>query len=154
MDIYEVLKKLNIKYSEIEHKAVYTIEEAKELENMIEGTGCKSLFLKDKDNFYIYILKDDKRAELKQLEKTINSKCLHFASEDELYNILGLKKGSVTPFGIINDEEHRVIILIDEDLKNKKLLFHPNINTKTISIEYNDLIEFIKYQTNKYLIIK
>lgn len=154
MNVYEILKKLNIIYSEVEHEAVYTVEEAKKIKNMIEGVGCKNLFLKDKENFYIYILKDDKRADLKLLKELINTSKLHFASEEELNNLLGLIKGSVTPFGIINDKEHKVIILIDEDLENSKLLFHPNINTKTISIEYNDLIEFIKYQTNKYLIIK
>lgn len=154
MDIYDILKKLNINYSEIEHEALYTVEDAKKIVNMIDGLGCKNLFLKDKDNYYIYILKDDKKADLKLLSKLINSSKLHFASEEELYNILGLTKGSVTPFGIINDKSHLVTILLDKDLENKKLLFHPNINTKTISIDYSDLVKFIEYQNNKYIIIE
>ena len=69
-------------------------------------------------------------------------------------DILKLKIGSVSPFGIVNDSENKVTLLIDSDLKNKKLLFHPNINTKTISIEFDDLIKFIEYEKNKYILIQ
>ena len=76
--------------------------------------------------------------------------------ESTLHNyreILSLKQGSVTPFGIINDFEKKVELVIDDDLKDKKLLFHPNINTKTISILCNDLIKFIEFEQHKYIFI-
>lgn len=50
--VIEVLKKLNIEYEIIEHAPVYTVEEAENIENMIDGVGCKNLFLKDKNNRY------------------------------------------------------------------------------------------------------
>ena len=57
---------------------------------------------------------------------------------------LGLSKGAVTPLGIINDDEHLVNIVLDEDLKNEEILgVHPNVNTSTVFISYNDLIKFI-----------
>ena len=99
------------------------------------------------------ILEENKRANIKELKKIIGSSCLTFASTLELEAKLKLTQGSVTPFGIINDLNKEVILLIDNDLKNNKLLFHPNINTKTISITFDDLIRFIEYQGNEYILI-
>lgn len=154
-DIYSILNNLNIQYEEIEHNAVYTVEEAKYISNNIEGIGCKNLFLTDKKgNFLLLIMEENKRADIKNIEKTLEIKKLTFANEKELKEILGLNKGSCTPFGIINDKKHITLLLIDKDLKGKKLLFHPNRNTATISIEFNDLLKFIKYENNEYMMIQ
>ena len=149
LDIYDILDKLNIKYEKVNHDKVYTAEESKYIKNMINGVGGKTLFLKDKNNYYLYLLDDTKKADLKSIAKTLNIGRLSFGSEEELYNKLKLKRGSVTPLGIINDNGS-VILIIDKDLKNKKILTHPNINSATISIEYEDLIKFINYCNNKY----
>ena len=157
MDIYELLKKLNIKYEEIEHKAIFTVEEGKEIdrEMKLEGIGCKNLFLKDhKDNFFLVILEKDQEVKLNDLRKFLHVSNLHFADEKYLHDLLGVIKGSVTPLGIINDKDNKVTIVIDEYLVGKKLLFHPLVNTKTINIEYNDLIKFIEHLNHKYLIYK
>ena len=67
MNLYDIFDKLNISYDEIEHEAVYTVEEANKIESMIDGIGCKNLFLTDKKGcYYLYVLKDDKRADLKK----------------------------------------------------------------------------------------
>lgn len=154
MDIYKLLNDLNIEYEEIEHERVTTIEEAKHIKNMIEGQGCKNLFLTDhKNNYYIYVLEEDKKANLKELHKILNCSHLSFASIEDLSSILNLSVGSVTPLAIINDKDNKVEILIDKDLINKKLLFHPNVNTKTISIMYNDLLKIIKKCNHKVTII-
>lgn len=153
MNIYEVLEKLKINYDEIEHPAVYTVEEANRLERMLEGIGCKNLFLTDKKgHYYLYILKDDKRADLKDLALKLKVLKLTFCSEEDLNTLLGLSKGSVTPLGIINDKDNKVTLIIDKDLVDKKLLCHPNVNTKTISIEYKDLIKLIEYKEHNYIV--
>ena len=149
IDIYEVLNKLNIEYQMVEHEEVFTAEQSKHIENMIEGVGGKTLFLKDKNNYYLYLLDDERQANLKFLSKSLNIGRLSFGNEDELYDKLKLKKGSVTPLGIINDNSS-VILITDKTLKGKKILTHPNINTATVSIRYDDLIKFIKYCNNTY----
>jgi Ala-tRNA(Pro) deacylase len=58
--------------------------------------------------------------------------------------------GSVTPLGIINDEDNKVTLLLDKELKSEKVLMHPNINTRTLSLHYNDLLKFIEYTNHKY----
>ena len=125
IDIYEVLNKLNIEYQMVEHEEVFTAEQSKHIKNMIEGVGGKTLFLKDKNNYYLYLLDDERQANLKFLSKSLNIGRLSFGNEDELYDKLKLKKGSVTPLGIINDNSS-VILIIDKTLKGKKILTHPN----------------------------
>ena len=151
MNLYEVLDKLNIIYEEVSHEKVMTVEEAKNIENMIEGIGSKNLFLTDKKNYYLVILEENKRADIKELMNIIGCSRLSFASSNRLKEILDLEEGSVTPFGIINDKDNKVMLLIDKDLKDNKLLFHPNINTKTMSVSYDDLIKFIEDQNHKYI---
>lgn len=155
MDIFEILSELSIKYQLLEHKAVYTVEEAKNLEDMIEGLGCKNLFLKDKHhNYYLYVLEEDKKANLKELASFLTTQKLTFAASEELKEILNLEPGSVTPLSIINDKDNKCTVILDKDIENKKILLHPNTNTKTISMEYTDLIKVINYTNHKYLIYK
>lgn len=154
MDILDKLKELQIKYEIVEHQPVYTIADAKKtgIDEKIDGTEVKNLFLKDKNNnFYIYVLEAEQKADFKFLKDKIGSRP-EFATEDELYEKLNLHPGSVTPLGIFNDNGS-VIILLDKNIKYKKILVHPNRNTATISIEFNDLIKFIIAHNNKYFII-
>lgn len=151
--VYDALEKLEISYERIDHKPVYTaIEAIACTDSLMEGIGCKNLFLQDtKKNYYLYFITDVKRADLKELRANIGSTRLSFASEEKLFELLQLTKGSVTPLGIVNDENSKVIILLDKDLRGHKVLMHPALNTTTLSIEYSDLIRFIEYHGNKYI---
>lgn len=154
MNIYDYLDSLEIKYDKVEHKAVYTCEEAEFVKNIIDGTGCKNLFLKDsRKKYFLYILPDDKRADLKELEINAQTGRLSFASEQRLDEVLKLKKGSVTPLGIANDNDKLCTVLIDSQLVNKKLLVHPLVNTATLSIMYDDLLKFITATEHNYRIV-
>lgn len=152
MNLYEILMQLNIEFEEIEHEPVFTVEQAKSIVNKIDGTGCKNLFLTDKKGkYFLAILEDNKKANIKNIAKTVNTSHLSFADISELKSILQLGEGSVTPFGIINDTAKKVLLVIDKDLKDKRLLFHPNVNNKTISITYDDLIKFIQFENHNYI---
>ena len=155
MDIFKILDELKIKYDVLEHQAVYTVEEAKQLEDMIEGLGCKNLFLTDKKgNYFLLVLEENKKANLKELAKLLNVSKLTFASEEALQEILGLEPGSVTPLSIINDKENKVLLIIDNDIVDKKILVHPNTNTKTMSIEFKDIEKLIEHTNHKYILYK
>lgn len=151
--VYDILNLLEIKYARYEHKPVYTVSEAQELDILIPGGKCKNLFLRNGkgDIHYLVILDENKRADLKALAKQIGVTRLSFASEDRLYKYLKLTPGSVTPFGIINDVNREVMVLIDKDITNEELVnFHPNVNTATIGISYMDFEKFIKWNKNKF----
>lgn len=153
-EVISILNKLNITYEMVEHKAVYTVSEANDFVPFIEGIGCKNLFLKDNDkNYYIYVLNDNVMANFNELCKNLEVTKISFASEKELYNKLKLNRGSVTPLGIINNYEKDVTILLNKELIDKKILMHPNTNTKTISINFKDLIRIINYIGCSYRII-
>ena len=155
MDIFKILDELKIKYDVLEHQAVYTVEEAKQLEDMIEGLGCKNLFLTDKKgNYFLLVLEENKKANLKELAKLLNVSKLTFASEEALQEILGLEPGSVTPLSIINDKENKVLLIIDNDIVEEKILVHTNTNTKTMSIEFKDIEKLIEYTNHKYILYK
>ena len=157
MDIYDLLNELNIPFEEIEHQAIYTVEEGKQIDRelILDGIGCKNLFLKThKDEFFLVVLEKDQEIKLNDLRKYLHVSNLHFAEEKYLHDLLGVIKGSVTPLGIINDQDNKVTIVIDESLVNKKLLFHPLVNTKTINMEYKDLIRFIEHLNHQYIILK
>lgn len=155
MDIFKILDELKINYDVLEHQAVYTVEEAKHLEDMIEGLGCKNIFLTDKKgNYFLLVLEENKKANLKELAKLLNVSKLTFASEEALQEILGLEPGSVTPLSIINDKENKILLIIDNDIVDKKILVHPNTNTKTMSIEFKDIEKLIEYTNHKYILYK
>lgn len=154
-ELYDIFEELGIEYEKLEHQAVYTVDEAKEIEGRIRGTGCKNLFIKDKKkNLYLYVLTEDKRADLKALAKELGaSGGFRFCDEETLWAALKLTKGSCTPLGIINDTENTVTLIIDKDLENEeRLLVHPNRNTATVSISYSDLIKFIEHENHKYIV--
>lgn len=149
--IYEILKELGIKYEEMTHQAVYTVSDAKKVEKKLEGIGCKNLFLTNhKDKYYIYVLEENKKANLKELASFLKERHLSFASEEELKLVLNLERGNVTPLAIINDKENKTELVFDKTLVGNKILCHPNTNTKTISIDYSDLIKLIESQEHSY----
>ena len=155
-NIYSLLEELGIEYRELKHNAVYTIAEAmaENIPGRIEGVECKNLFLKagESGHYYLYVLEGEKTADLKSLAKMLNEKKLKFASPEELKKILGLDLGSVTPLGVINDSQNVVTVVFDASLSGRKLLVHPNVNTATISADYEDLIRLIIHTGHSCLI--
>lgn len=150
--VMEVLMNLGIDYDRVEHPPVYTVEEANQLCSNIEATGCKNLFLKERGhkNYYLIVLLDDKRADLKSISKQLKISRLTFANEDELNSILGLNPGEVTPFGLLNDKEKEVNVIIDDELENSEFVsFHPNVNTSTLILRYKDFERYLEWTENK-----
>lgn len=154
MEVLDILNKLEIEYTMIEHESVFTCEQAQFVKTLINGEGCKNLFLRNnKKQYFMYILPDEKRADLKSLGKQNGLGHLSFGNEEKLWELLKLKRGGVSPLGIINDAENAVTLLIDNELKDKLLLFHPNDNSKSLNIRYDDLIKFIEYTNHEYILI-
>lgn len=154
MELQSVFTELGILYEEIIHPPVYTVEQVRNLQLNIAGSGCKNLFLTDHHQKYLLVvLEEDKQADLKKIAAAAGTKRLSFASDEALLKILGLLPGGVSPFGLIHDQEKRVGLVLDESLAGKRLLFHPNVNTKTIAVWYEDLIRFVEYTGHRYVLI-
>ena len=139
------LDNLGINYKIHEHPPVFTVEEAKKLENKFIGVAhTKNLFLKDEaERFYLVCIQAGKRLNLKSLKEKINAKKkLSFGTEDQLKKTLHLTPGSVSIFGMIYAKD--VILVIDKEIwQAKKVGFHPNVNTATLELTHEDLEKFI-----------
>ncbi len=157
-EIYDYLAEKNIHCEIVEHKAVYNMAEAEEIETPYPDAEAKNLFLCDnkKENFYLITVKGDKRVNLKEFKHNNGTRPLKFASEAMLWDILSLTPGSVTPFGVLNDKDVKVQVFFDEDFFGGEEIIgvHPNDNTASVYLKINDLIDIIKEHGNSVNIIK
>lgn len=150
--ILKTLENLNIKYERVTHPPVMTVAAAKAIVS-VDGDGCKNLFLYDSksNKHYLVVMLEDKKAHTNTIRRQVKASSLTFGSEESLEKLLGVKPGSVSPLGIVNDQNKEVTVLIDEDLpKCSKVCFHPNINTATLAINYSDFEKFLKWSGNEY----
>ena len=86
---------------------------------------------------------------MKNVRNFLGERPLKFASEEDLDKIMGLKKGSVTPFGILNDSESKVKVLMDRAYRGKIIGVHPNDNTATVWLKTEDLMNIIISRGNE-----
>ncbi|MEO1814475.1 MAG: prolyl-tRNA synthetase associated domain-containing protein [Acetobacterium sp.] len=144
--VLELLDDAKISYQWVEHEAVYTIDEMKKLNLPDADCIAKNLFVRDdkKQHFYLVSVQEEKPIDLKKLREIIGSRRLSFASEKDLQEIIGLEKGSVTPFGVLNDKNKRVKVFIDERYNNRTIAIHPNENTMTLWLKTEALIELLR----------
>lgn len=153
----EALDHLGIEYTIIKHEAIYTIEEMEQLGLKQSELVAKNLFLREegKKRYFLVVMQKNKKVDLKKLQILINSKRLGFGSEQDLLNMLGLQKGSVTAMGVINDSEHKVEVIIDKDVQDLQIIgLHPNVNTATVWISVKDLEKIIVNNGNPLTYIK
>jgi Ala-tRNA(Pro) deacylase len=150
--IYEALEQMQIPYEVYEHPAAHTIEDIDALDIFRDKPWvAKNLFLRDEKGkrHFLIVMDKDKQADLKYIRDQLGTSRLSFASEERLMKYLKLTKGSVTPLGIMNDEELAVELAFDKDLVGREMIgVHPNDNTATVFLSYADLSQFIKSHGN------
>jgi Ala-tRNA(Pro) deacylase len=154
--VYAALDALGIRYERHEHPAVFNAHDAAQYWDPIPGTQCKNLFLRNKkgDRHYLVILEIAKRADLKDLVKIVGDDRLSFGSPERLMQALQLTPGSVSPFGLLNDADGAVRVIVDQDLRGKdRLIFHPNINTASVVVSWADLERFLATRANGVRIV-
>lgn len=155
--VYDALEKAGISFEMVEHDAVFTVEEIDKLGFEPKYQIAKNLFLRDaKGKRHFLVTVDAKRPiDIKLLEKMLGSTRLSFASEERLQKHLGLTKGSVSPFGLLNDSEGAVEFYLDEKLNDGNGIgLHPNDNTASVFITAEDLIRFVKGTEHEVKILR
>lgn len=150
--VLEKLGLMGISFEMIEHDAAYTVEDMDRIGFDEKVTVCKNLFVRDqkkKPSHWLVVVHKDKRADLDSLAEQLGTKHLSFASADRLKRYLGLAQGEVTPLGVLNDANHEVTVVFDQDLKGKEHLgVHPNDNTATLILSCDDILKFVTGQGN------
>ena len=149
-DLIRILNDHGFEFFIKEHAPLFTVEDSKELRGQIEGAHSKNLFLKDaKANFFLISIEESASIDLKKTMQQIQSKKLSFAKPEYLQDILGIEPGSVSPFALLNDTKKQVKFYLDRSfLDSETVNFHPLINTSTVNISPQNLIELIEKYHN------
>lgn len=155
--VLQTLRSLGISYEMHEHPPLPTIEAARKYWDKIDSAHCKNLFFRNHkgNRHYLVILNWLKDLDIHDLEKRLKQGKLSFASPERMSKYLGVTAGSVSAFSLINDISNHVHVYIDENLKeSEKISFHPNINTASVVISFNDFEKFLNSCGNQFEYLK
>ena len=144
--VYELLDLLHIEYDRVDHAPAMTMEDCKEVDEILKSMVCKNLFLCNRQEtaFYLLMIPDTKVFHTKDLSAQIGSARLSFAKAEYMQQLLDITPGSVSVLGLMNDTAHKVQLLIDEDvLASEYVGCHPCINTSSLRLRTRDLVEKI-----------
>ncbi|MBR3636174.1 MAG: prolyl-tRNA synthetase associated domain-containing protein [Lachnospiraceae bacterium] len=141
---YDFLDSLGIEYFRTDHEAANTMEACNRIDAVLGVVICKNLFLcnRQKTAFYLLMMPGDKKFKTKELSAQINSARLSFADPEDMLKYLDIEPGAVSIMGLMNDKDHAVQLLIDEDvLKGSQIGCHPCVNTSSLKMDTKDVIE-------------
>ena len=141
---YDFLDGLGIEYKRTDHERADNMEACNEIDAILGVIICKNLFLcnRQKTNFYLLMMPGDKKFKTKELSAQINSSRLSFAEPDDMLRLLDIEPGAVSIMGLMNDKDHQVKLLIDEDvLEGEYLGCHPCVCTSSLKMKTKDVID-------------
>ena len=108
--VYDFLDHLGIEYKRVDHEPAFTMEVCEEIDKT------------------------------KEITSQIGSARLSFASAEDMEKYLDIEPGAVSVMGLMNDTEHHVRLLVDEDiLKGEYLGCHPCVNTSSLRMHTADV---------------
>ena len=151
--VYDFLEAHDIEYSVYEHPEAPTIEIARQYWHADGSKHCKNLFFRNHkgNRHYLVVFDSEQSMAIHDLEHRLRQGKLSFASEQRMERWLGLRPGSVSPFGLVNDEENHVHLFLDANLlKYPSLSFHPNDNTGTVVISQQMFQRYLEAVGNSY----
>ncbi len=158
MDIKTLLEQLNITYQWFDIDPCDTCAESSALlpKDRV-GMGTKNLVLQDRKgkNYFMLVTDEDKTTDLKQLAQQINSTRLSMVKEEKLQELLGVNRGSVSLFALVNDPEQKVQLLLDENLLNATHWdAHPNRNDAVLILSQDDWKVYLKNLNRDWQVVK
>jgi Ala-tRNA(Pro) deacylase len=145
--LFAYLDSLGIAHPTATHPPLFTVEQSQALRGKIPGGHTKNLFLRDKKQaVYLVTAPEDAVIDLKGLHRVLGATGrFSFGSTELLKELLGVAPGSVTPFGVINDREARVTVVLDAALMEHGIInAHPLTNTMSTSVARADLVKFLE----------
>ncbi len=161
--VEQYLQAHNITYTCYTHPEGKTIEEASRWWRADGSVHCKNIFMRNHKGNQHYLICFDSSHDLAihDLEQRLKASLmaaghpspgkLSFASPERMLRYLGLEPGSVSPFGLINDTEHHVILFLDKNIEQAPTLsFHPNDCRATVVISHDDFLRYLSLVGNRY----
>ena len=151
--VFDFLDRHEIRYTYYEHPEAPTIDIARQYWRKDGSKHCKNLFFRNHkgNRHYLVCFDADQSLAIHDLEQRLHQGKLSFASEQRMERWLGLRPGSVSPFGLINDPEQHVHLFLDANLRHHPALsFHPNDNRATVVIEFAEFLRYLTAVGNSY----
>ena len=142
--VYELLDRLGIEYQRVDHEPAMTMAGCLAVDEALEATMCKNLLLCNRQCtvFYLLLMPGDKSFRTSDLSKKIGSSRLSFAGAEYMERFLDITPGSLSVLGLMNDRDHQVQLLIDEEvLRGEYIGCHPCINTSSLRLNTSDLLD-------------
>lgn len=143
---YDLLDRLGVAYTRVDHEPAMTMEDCVAIDRAMGVNMCKNLFLcnRQQTDFYLLLMPGDKPFRTKELSSQIGTARLSFASAEHMLEKLDILPGAVSVMGLMNDREHAVQLLIDEDLLTQdRFGAHPCVNTSSLCFATDDLLRVI-----------
>lgn len=152
--LYADLAALGIRFTTVEHPAVFTVAQSSALNADIKGAHTKNLFLKDKKgHFWLLTVRAELRVNLKLLPAAIGCDRVSFGNPDDMQKLLGVAPGSVTALAVLNDHGNSVRSVLDNALLNADIVnCHPLRNDATLSIAPDDLLRALRHWNHEPII--
>lgn len=152
------LTRHGIGFERFDHPPVFTCEEADRLvPAAARAVQTKNLFLRNRkgDRHWLLVTDCRKPVDLKALGPEIGAPHLSLGSPERLLRCLGLTPGSVTVFGLVNDPERAVTVLIDKDLDGLPAWrCHPMINQATLVVSREGIRRFLELTGHEAQVVR
>ena len=122
MNTYQKVKakldELGIEFDVVEHPPALTTEQADSYTEGLEGVRTKSMFLtnKKKTQYYLLIMDDQKPLDMDNFKEQVGANRIRMASAESLAEKMQLPAGTVSPFGLLNNEEKDILVYFDQDI--------------------------------------
>jgi aspartyl-tRNA synthetase len=138
--VFEKIKNLldqnKIEYKLMEHKAVFTSEDAAAVRKTELKLGAKALIMKADKKPIMIVVPGDKKVDTSLFKKTYQIKDLEMAKPDEVKTVTGVEIGAVPPFGNL----FKIPLYFDKTIiENETIFFNAGSHSKSISMNGLDL---------------
>ncbi len=140
---YDLLDSLGITFTRVDHEEAMSMDDLNEADRVLGCTIAKNLFLTNRQqtDFYLLIMPGSKPFKTKFLSAQLGCSRLSFASGEQLEALLGVKSGSASLLGLMNDKEKKVRLVFDKELLTEPLFAcHPCKNTSSIAFSTEEML--------------
>lgn len=154
--VYDVLEELSIPFERID----WTPEDEgnENVYNLLGIMRLKNLLLcnAQKTKFYLLVMPASVPFKSSVLSKQLGTARFSFAPEEILLELLHVKPGSASILGLHNDKNNVVNLCIDERVLEQEFYgCHPCVNTTSLKIKLNDILNvFLEHTGHFYTIVR
>lgn len=147
--IYQLLRDWGIPFRSMEHPEAATMEDCQAVGRQLGAPFCKNLFLANRQQteFFLLLIGEDKKFRTAEVSKKIGRSRLSFGNEDKLWQALGARPGSISPMGLVFDQEREIQLIVDRDVAAlEEFCVHPCLNTQSLALRWQDFEQvFLKH---------